>query len=398
MARFVLRYGARVDALDREFSLVNDPVLRLLRVLRICPPDGFAATRRALLLAGISWIPIIVWAALSGHLHPTVQDESLMRHLGVHVRCLIGIPLFILSEPFADRVMRVLVGNFTLSGLIRAEDRARFDDVVRSVERLRDSRLAWIAMRALVIVSAIVSRRTWLTEDADALVWSTNHAALDFGGSWAMLVVRPLFLFMLLQWLWRLILTWVLFRRISKLDLQLVPSHPDHVGGLGFIRLHSLAFSMVVFAISSVVCVAVAHQMLAHDATFAQYQVLLIFLTALLAVLFMLPLSAFQGVIRRTSVRAQFDYGTLSGRHVRALHARWVQGRSVEDDILSAPEIGPAADVATLYSMGTSMRMVPVGKFQIGALVVPALLPVLLVASVEVPITDILIRIIKTLS
>lgn len=387
----------RVSAPDREFSLVQDPVLRLLRALKLVPPHQFAAPRRTLLLVILTWVPIMVWAAFTGHLHPSVQDDSLMRHLGVHIRCLLGIPLFVLCEPFADRVMRIVVGNFPTSGLIRDDQLGAFDQVLNSVERLRDSRLVYLILTAIVVVSALVSRQNWLIQDTDSVVWSAPSGGLDFGGMWALYVVRPLFLFMLLAWVWRLILTWILFRRISRLDLQLIPSHPDRVGGIGFVRLHSAAFSMVVLAISSVACAAMAHQMLSHGAKIAQFQPLLIFLVVLLVVLFGLPLTAFSWRLRRTSLRAQFEYGTLAGRHVRGLHQRWIEGRKIEDDVLSAPEIGPAADVFTLYQMATKMQLVPVGKAQLGAILIPAAVPALLVVALEVPIGELVLKLVQAL-
>lgn len=387
----------RVTAPDAGFSLVQDPPLRLQRLLRICPADRFGVVRRILLLVLITWVPIIVWAAVEGHLHPAVQGESLMRHLGVHVRCLVGIPLFLLSEPLADRVMRIITGNFVASGLIRADDRPAFDDVLRSVERLRDSRVAWLVILVTVVLTTLVVRRMGLSEDVDSVVWSAD-GTVDFGGTWALYVVRPLFLFMMLSWVWRLILSWILLRRIGQLDLQLVPSHPDHVGGIGFVALHSAAFCLVVLGISTVGCSAVAHQMLAHGVKFAQAQPVLISLVVLLSVLFVLPLTAFGAKLRRTSLRAQFEYGTLAGRHVRGLHQRWVEGRKLEDDILQAPEIGPAADVQTLYQMATKMQVVPIGKIQIATILLPALLPAVLVASVEVPVGEILLKVLKTLT
>jgi hypothetical protein len=388
----------RVNAPDREFSLCQDPVLRFQRALRLVPAGNFAGMRRAIVMGIVCWAPIMIWAGFTGHLHPNVQDESIMRHLGVHVRSLLGIPLLILSEPIADRVMRALVAQFPASGLIRDEDRAAYSEVIRSVERLRDSAFALAIILGTVVLSVILARGRWLTEDADALIWATNTGALDFGGWWALYIVRPLFLFLLLTWLWRLLLTWILFRRIGRLDLQLVPSHPDQVGGIGFVRLHSVAFSLVVFAISSVACSAVAHQLLAHGATVAQFQPLLIFLVGLLTVLFALPLTAFSAELRRTSLRAQFEYGTLTGRHVRGLHERWVHGKKLEDDILSAPEIGPAADVGTLYTMATKMQMVPFGKNQLLAIVVPAAIPAVLVIALEIPLADLILGLLKMLS
>ena len=388
----------RVTAPEPEFSLCQDPILRFQRALRLVPGEKFAGALRAIVMAIVCWAPIMTWAALTGHLDPNVQDESIMRHLGVHIRCIIGIPLLILSEPIADRVMRILTAYFPASGLIRDEERAAYAAILRSVERLRDSAIALAIILGTVVLSVVFARRRWLTEDADALIWNSNSAALDFGGWWALYIVRPLFLFLLLTWIWRLVLTWILFRRISRLGLQLVPSHPDRVGGLGVMRLHSVAFSLVVLAISSVACAAIAHQLLAHGGTVAQVQPLLIFLVALLLVLFALPLTAFSPQLRRTSLRAQFEYGTLSGRHVRGLHERWVNGKKLEDDILSAPEIGPAADVATLYTMATKMQMVPFGKNQLLALVVPAAVPAVLVISLEVPLADLIMSLLKMLS
>lgn len=57
---------------------------------------------------------------------------------------------------------------------------------------------------------------------------------------------------LLLGWLWR-ILIWGLFLfRVSRLDLQLVPTHPDLVGGLQFVGESLRAFLPVSFTISAI--------------------------------------------------------------------------------------------------------------------------------------------------
>jgi len=385
------------DAAAPVFSLVEDPLLRLQRALRLAPPHGFGAVRRALIVVAITWVPIMVWAAMSGYLGADPRDPVL-RHLGVHVRCLLAIPLMILSEPLANWVMGAIVGNFVPSGLVRSEDHDRFHAVLESVERWRDSKWIWIGMVGLVVLNAWLTNRVWINGDTDALTWAEGATTLDFGGAWGLFVVRPLFLFLLLVWVWRLMLTWILFRRISRLELQLVPSHPDRVGGLGFLEFHSAAFGLIVLAVSSVFSAAVAHQILNHDATLKQFQIPLLVLLGLIVVLFLLPLTSFQSRLRRANLRARFEYGTLAGRHVRGLHERWVEGKKIEDDILSAPEIGPAADVATLYGMGTSMKFAPIGKVQIGTIIVPALLPLIFLIAIEVPITEVLLKLLQTLT
>jgi hypothetical protein len=235
-----------------------------------------------------------------------------------------------------------------------------------------------------------------LQKDPDALGWSVTPG--DFGSSWYQWVVRPIFLFLLCTWLFRLWLTGLLLYRTAKLGVDLVPAHPDRVGGLGFADRLPAAFSLVIFAISSVVSASLAHEILAHGAHLAELRLQMLSFAVLLAVLFLLPLSVFSGALRRMRNRALFDYGTLAGRHVRGLHQRWVLHRPVEDDVLSAPELGPAADIATLYELATRVRVLPISKLTLVTVLVPALLPMLFVVTLEVPLRDILLKVLGALS
>jgi hypothetical protein len=139
--------------------------------------------------------------------------------------------------------------------------------------------------------------------------------------------------------------------------------------------------------------------MLEEHMRLEQFQGPLIALVVLLVVLALCPLTAFGQKLRRVRMRGRFQYGTLAGRHVRGLHERWVEGRTVEDDaILDAPEIGPAADVATLYELATRMRPLPIGLQPILAALLPAAAPLLPVASLEIPLKDILTKILGMLT
>ncbi len=384
---------------EHQFSLVEDPLLRFLRALRLVPRDGLGPRRRTVFFVLLSFVPIVTWAALTGHLVPHDWADPMLRHLGVFSRALLGFPLFILSEPFADFVIRRMLGNFPNSGLVRDEDRAKFVDVLRSVERLRDSWVAWLIMLGLVALSIVMATQRGGVEDVDALVWSTSLLDLDFGAQWSIYVVRPLFLLMLLVWLWRVVLCWVLFHRIAQLDLRLVPSHPDGAGGLGFLEPFPIAFSAVSLAISAVLCSYAGHHIHAHGAHVADFQPLLISIALGLCALFLAPLGAFSPALRRCRLRARFQYGKLAGRFVQGLHAKWVDGEKLPDDpILDAPEIGPAADVATLYEMGTRMRPVPIGKMSLIAVLVPAVIPMLVVISLEVPLKEIFLKVLGALA
>jgi hypothetical protein len=380
-----------VAAPEPAFSLLDDPLMRLLRTLRLAPRQGFMAPGRGLLLAVISWVPIAVWAAATGRLGELTWGDGVVRHIEFHVRCLLALPLFVLSEPIANRVVGAIVDNFPVSGLIRAADQPAFDGVVASTRRLRDSRLVWGLLAGIVVISTLLGSSLPLDPE--------SATANGFGHAWSTFVVRPLFLIMLLAWIWRLVLTWILFVRIARLDLQLVPSHPDRVGGLGFVQLQPAGFSLVVFTLSGVVCASVAQQIVEQHLHLASFQGPLVALVVLLVVFFLCPLTAFGSGLRRTRMRGRFQYGTLAGRHVRGLHQRWVEGKTVEDDaILAAPEIGPAADVATLYELATRMRPLPLSLQPLLAVVIPAVIPLLPVATLEIPLKEILSKVLGMLT
>jgi len=376
---------------DPAFSLLDDPLMRILRALRLAPRKGFRAPVRATLIALFAWLPIVVWAAATGRLAELAFRDGIVRHIELHVRCLLALPLFMLSEPFANRIIGAIVDNFPVSGLVSATEQSAFAAVIARTKRLRDSRLVWGVLAAIVVLATLVASARPMDP---ALATESG-----FGHTWSLFVVRPLFLLMLLAWLWRLVLTWVLFARIARLDLQLVPSHPDRSGGLGFVQLQPAAFSLVVFTISGVVCASVAQQIVEQHLQLAQFQGPLIALVAILSILFIGPLTAFGPSLRRARIRGRFEYGTLAGRHVRGLHMRWVEGKTVEDDaILDAPEIGPAADVATLYELATRMRTLPIGLQPWLAVVVPAVLPLLPVATLEIPLKEILTKVLGMLT
>jgi hypothetical protein len=377
---------------EAAFSLLDDPLMRLLRALRLAPAQGFRAPFRALLLAFVSWVPIAVWAVATGRLGELAWSDGVVRHLELHVRCLLALPFLVLSEPIADRVIGAIVTHFPGSGLIRATDQSAYARVVASARQLRDSRWVWGLMLAIVVLTTSLGASRPLDPEFAA-------SPGNFGRSWSAFVVRPLFLLMMLAWLWRLVLTWILFFRIARLDLQLVPSHPDRVGGLGFVQLQPAAFSLVVFTFSGVVCAAVAQEIIEQHLPLTQFQGPLVALVVLLVVLFLCPLSAFGSRLRQVRRLGRFQYGALAGRHVRGLHERWVEGKTVEDDaILDAPEIGPAADVATLYDLATRMRTLPLGMQPILAVLIPAVAPLLPVATLEIPLQEILGKVLGMLT
>lgn len=382
-------------------SLVcDDPPFRAMRRIGLVPSAGLGLGRRAVLFALVSWLPIAVWAAATGHALPGEGTEPLLQHFGVHVRCLVAIPLLILAQALAHNTTTQLLPWFGRSGLIPESRRSQFDAVVGEVLRLRSAARPWIVIAALVIAWTALGS---LARHSDELSWALEGAApsspLGFGGWWFLLVARPIYVALVLAWLWRLVLLTLLFRRTSALGLELVPTHPDRVGGLGFVERFATMFSPVVFVLSAVIAAHLAHEVAYHELPVGSLKAPVLAFLVLVLLVFLAPLLVFVGPLAAAKKRALLDYGALVGRQGALVRRRWILGEETADEeLLRAPEIGPVADAATLFEAVKQMRPGPIGKSALLGIVLPAIVPFLFVLMIKVPIREILTKLLKALA
>jgi hypothetical protein len=384
---------------DFSLSLVrNDPLFRLQRRLGLIPPDGPGVGRRAVFWTLVAWLPIAIWAVLNRRAMPGTVEEPLLQHFAVHTRLLIGIPAFHLAEALAHRALQRFLPYLVQSGIVPPDSIPAYQDVLRSVARFRDRTLPWIAILGVTVV---LSAFNVTAERMDELTWGmvgSGGQTLGFGGWWYVLVGRAIFLILLLSWVWRLFLFFGLFRGIAKLDLALVPTHADRVAGLSVIEYMPTVFAPVIFAISSVLAATWGHQVLYHGVHVTELRVQMIAFILLMLVLFLSPSLALAPLLTRTKKKALLDYGALIGAQGRLVRRRWIEGRDVEDmAILSAPELGPVADINALYEPIRTMRPVPVGAHTLAAVALPAVLPLIPVLAIEIPVKDLLLGLIKSM-
>jgi len=388
------------DSGELSFSLVRgDPSFRIQRAIGLIPSTGLGIARRCLVFALVTWLPIAIWALLWQRAFPGEIEEPLLRHFGVHVRCLVAIPLFLIAEAVGDLIPKRLIPYFVSSGLVADEVRPRFVQIVRAVERLRDAWPVWAGMLALTLLFVTVERDpAHLHELIWASAGSAGSAWLGFGAWWFLFVVRPVFIMLLLAWLWRLVVCAVLIWRISRLPLQLVPTHPDRAGGLGFLEEMPLIFSPVVFAMSAVIASRWGHDVLYHDVDVYSLMIPLALFVVAMLVLYLGPLALFLRSVLRFKRQALLEYGALVGRHGRLVKKRWIAQEPVaESPLLQAGELGPVIDTVSMYEVVAGIRPGPIGKRSLAAIVLPALLPMIPVFAIQIPMKEMLLKLLKAL-
>jgi hypothetical protein len=166
----------------------------------------------------------------------------------------------------------------------------------------------------------------------------------------------------MVAWLWRLALLVILLKRIAGIGLNLVPTHADRAGGLGFLEKLPTAFSLFALAISSVLASRLAHEVVYHGVHVQSLKGLMAAFLIVVIGLCVAPLLVFIGPLAAAKRQALLEYGALVGQHGRLVRRRWILGETLDDDsLLEAQEIGPVADTLALYEAVKSMRTAPIG-------------------------------------
>jgi hypothetical protein len=365
--------------------LRDDALMRLQRRIGLAPSHGLGVARRAILLAAIAWAPIAVWAWVTGRA-VDAGGESLLDHYQVNVRLLLAVPLMIVAEGIALRIALRLAPHCADVGLYHGDPSA-LRQVGDGLMRLRDRVHPWVVAAGAGLGALAGRLYEWAPEAGhSALGWAGPDGAAGFGPAWYLWVGRPIFTACVAAWLWRAVLLGIALHRLSHTGFSPVATHPDRVGGFGFLQRVTAPFGLVAFALTSVVGAAWAHEIVVHGADVTTYAVPMALTIAIPTLLFLAPMLVLVGPMGRVRDEALLRYGALVARHGDALGRRWIGGERIDDPILEAPEIGAAADAATLYESVVRMRPVPLGAASVLSVAVPAALPMVAVLATQIPL------------
>lgn len=390
--------AGEAEPVDLSFSLAKGgPLYSLLRRVRVVPAGGLAIRKRIILAWALTLAPVILLALAPGQLGTRGgAAEPLIRHFDVWTRLLVAIPLLIAGDALLDFVLARVGPQLRNTGLLAGADIPRFQRIVRSGERLRDSRLAF-AIAVAVAVAAAVSRVAAFPPWRE-LSWAvTDGAGISLAGYWYAFAGYGLFMLLALQWLWRLTVLAVVYRRIARLDLALVPTHPDGAGGLEYIQFTVFAFAPAAFALVAVISARWAYEMIYRglrlDALTGSIIVLVVMVTAAL----LTPLLMFTPSLVRLKGINRLRYSVLMARSGKAVDRKWVRGDARNTEVPNAPELGSLIDTLSLYRVVSAIRLLPLNVREFAILIVAVSLPLLPVLLLEVPFREIFARVLNAL-
>ncbi|MFL6648878.1 MAG: hypothetical protein ACJ8KO_13040, partial [Sulfurifustaceae bacterium] len=231
------------DAAD--FSLVlGGPLFQLLRRTHMAGDALELARRRVVVITLFAWLPLFVLSALQGLVGES-EAVPFLNDVEVHARFLVALPLLVAAEILVHARLRPVARQFLDRKLIPDTAVPQFDAALVSAFRLRNSVIAEVLLVALVygVGTLLLWRRYFVLDTSIWYAASTPEGPrLSLAGFWYGYVSLPLFQFLLLRWYFRLFIWTRFLWHVSRINLNVLPTHPDGVGGLGFMAQTVYAF------------------------------------------------------------------------------------------------------------------------------------------------------------
>ncbi len=374
-----------------EVSLVRGgPFYRVQEAARLIGSDRWNLGRRVTFAIAIGWLPL----ALITLLFNPRAVVGLFTDYTVNARVLIGVPVLLAGQVVMETAFRTVLRHIRHAALLTPPDWGRLDETLVKLMRLRDSAIpelliavAVYAHVAQLVQTHLVLARPWV------LAGTGGEAHLSPAGWYYVLISQFLYQFLFGVSLWKWLLWWIFLFRLSRLDLQLMPTHPDQHGGIGFLGVSPMAIVPTIFAGSAVIGSTWRADILRSGGAvhLMSFKIDAIVLLAIVLIIAVGPLVFFVPKLTSLRRRGIFEYGTLAQLESTAFHNRWILHRAGrEEEFPASPEASTLTDYGSSYQNIEHLQPFPYDRGALVALVLAIAIPMLPVVLAEVPFVEVL--------
>lgn len=386
----------------QNFSLVlGGPLYQLLRKAHLSDDALSLVRQRIIVITLFAWLPLLLLSTLEGHLLNRGEGVPFLMDMEVHIRFLVAVPLLIAAELVVHKRLLGIGRLFLDRNLISDSAAAQFDDAIGAAFRLRNSVLAEVLLVALVYgVGVLIVWRHYTS--LQAATWyatpSPGGSTLSLAGIWYGYVSLPLFQFLLIRWYFRLFIWMRFLWHVSRIKLSLIPTHPDRVGGLGFLSNMVYAFALLLAAHGVMLAANLANRIFFLGAGLPEFKmeigVMVIFLLALVFG----PLLVFAPQLAQAKRNGLIEYGTLAERYVRDFDTKWLRGGvSADEPLVGSGDVQSLADLANSFEVVRGMRLAPISRDALVQLAAVVLIPIVPLALTMMPLEELLKQLFKLL-
>jgi hypothetical protein len=137
----------------------------------------------------------------------------------------------------------------------------------------------------------------------------------SMAGCWFEFVSVPVFQFILLRWYIRILIWFCFLFRVSRLNLHLLPAHPDRVGGLGFLGKSSIVFAPLLFAQGALLSGQIASRIFFNGQSLLSFKMTILGFVVFLVVAVLTPMLSFTPQLAKARREGFAEYGALASKY-----------------------------------------------------------------------------------
>jgi len=355
--------GPSLPNRQHDFSpVLGGPIYQLLRKAHLEGDHLELLQRRLLFITLLVWLPLLLLTAF-GSSAGNVGRLSFFRDVEVHVRFLIALPVLIVAELIVHSRIRPVVSRFVERRIVLPEDLPRFDSAIESAVRLRNSVPVELGLLLIVYTFGL-----WLWHGRVGIAQPTWYALpgnrwnLTPAGYWYVFVSIPILQFILLRWYLRFFIWFRFLWQVSRINLNLIPTHPDRCGGLAFLGKSTYAYGPILFAQGAMLAGLVASRVLYRGEGLMSFKLQIFGFVVFFVLAILGPLVMFTPKLGKAKRKGLADYGLLAQRYVEEFEQKWVvRDPAPSEGLLGAADIQSLADLGNSYAIVSEMRSVPFG-------------------------------------
>jgi len=389
--------GSVTSIADNFSIVVGGPVYDLLwrlRLVRVSLPN---VLRRVLVLVALTWLPLVVLSLKDGLAFGHQVKIPLLLDVATYARFLLALPLFVLAEVVIDPGIRLAVTQFINAGIVQNGVVTDFENVLKRVQKLRDSIIPELILFALAFLPVFLFEHEWAAGAISS--WHTTAQGMTAAGWWYAVFSAPVLRFILYRWAFRYFVWTVLVWRISRLDLVLTPTHPDRAAGLNFLCINQQAFGILFCALGCTFAGRMANSLVFEGAKIESFKFLMAGFVAMSLIVSLAPLAVVAPKLMILRWKGLLEYGKLANNYTQAFDRKWVHrlGENSEP-LLGTSDIQSLADMGNSFAFVDAMRIAPISKILILQLVAQAALPLIPVILIATPMPELVRALIKMIA
>ena len=380
-----------------DFSLVlGGPLFQLFRRAHLEGDHLELLYRRLLVITLVAWLPLLLLATL-GSSAGNATRLSFFHDIEVHVRFLIALPVLIAAEVIVHSRLRLVVRRFVERRIVLPQDLPRFQQAIQSAIKLRNSIPLEVGLLLIVYTFGL-----WLWGSRIPIDTPTWYAMpggrwhLTPAGFWYVFVSIPILQFILLRWYLRFFIWYRFLWQVSRINLNLISTHPDRAGGLAFVGSSAYLFGPILFAQGAMLAGLIASRVLYRADSLLSFKLQAGGFVAFFVFAILAPLLMFTPQMARAKRKGLATYGLLAQRYVERFEQKWtVDDPPGTEELLGAADIQSLADLGNSYAVVREMRTVPFGLQDISRLAIATAAPMVpLLLTIWSP-EELITRIIK---